>query len=209
MTIVGIAGDVRQYGLDRPSNMEAYIAQAQDVSFGYNMVVRTAGDPRRVENAVRDAFFAVDRTQPVFHVRTLEQYLDDTLAARTFTLALLASFGALALLLAAIGVYGVVSYAVSLRSGEVGIRMALGAARRDVLFLVLRQGLLLVCAGIVAGGAASLALTRVLSTLLFEVRPADAAMSAVSALGLAAVALAAAWIPARRAARIDPITALR
>ncbi len=209
LTVVGVVGDVRQYGLDRPPLMEAYIAQAQDVSFGYNMVVRTTVDPERLQNAVRDAFLAVDRTQPVYRVRPLEAYVSDTLAARTFTLALLGLFGALALALAAIGVYGVISYSVSQRTCEMGIRMALGAGRHDVLFMMLRQGMALVGAGIVVGIGASMALTRFLSLLLYEVRPTDAAMYAASALGLAAVALLAAYVPARRATQIDPMAALR
>ncbi len=209
LTIVGIVGDVRQYGLDRPSTMEAYLAQAQDLSFGYNLVARTTNDPSRLVKAVRAAFFAVDPTQPVYQVHPLEDYVSDTLAARTFTLALLAVFGLLALALAAIGIYGVISYAVSLRTREVGIRMALGARQSTVLAMVMRQGLLLAGVGIAFGIGASLALTRFLATLLYEVRPADPATSIATALGLAALALCATCLPARRAARIDPTAALR
>jgi putative ABC transport system permease protein len=209
LTIVGIVGDVRQYGLDRPSTMEAYLTQAQDLSFGYNLVTRTTTDPLRLEKAVRAAFFAVDPTQPVYQVHPLEDYLSDTLAARTFTLALLALFGLLALALAAIGIYGVISYAVSLRTREVGIRMALGARQSTVLAMVLRQGLALAGLGIAFGICASLALTRFLASLLYEVQPADSATSLATALGLAALALCATYLPARRAARIDPIAALR
>jgi putative ABC transport system permease protein len=208
-TIVGVVADVRQYGLDRPSSMEAYIAQAQDLSFGYSLAARTTVDPQKLERAARAAFLAVDKTQPVFNVRPMEAYLAETLAERTFTLTLLAIFGALAMTLAAVGIYGVISYAVTLRTREVGIRMALGAERRDVLAMVLRQGLKLVGAGLATGFAASLVLTRFLATLLFEVRPIDLATSLAVALALAIVALAASYIPARRAATVDPMVALR
>jgi putative ABC transport system permease protein len=209
LTIVGIVGDVRQYGLDRPSNMEAYLAQAQNLNFGYNMVLRTTVEPQRLEKAVRSAFLEADATQPVFQVRPMDAYLSDSLAARTFTLSLLGLFGALALALAAIGIYGVISYAVSARTREVGIRMALGAGRREVLSMVLRQGVSLIVLGIVCGLAASMALSRFLSTLLFEVRPTDPATYGLAALGLSAVALLATYVPARRATRIDPMAALR
>jgi len=209
LTIVGVVGDIRQYALDRPSNMEAYIAQAQDLTFGYRLVARTGIDPRRLERAVRDAFLRVDKTQPVFHVQPMVTYVAASLAERTFTLALLGLFGGLALALAAVGIYGVVSYAVTLRTREVGIRMALGAERRDVLAMVLRQGLGLIGLGLAAGFAASLALTRFLASLLFEVRPTDIATSAAVALVLAAVALAASYLPAWRASKVDPMIALR
>jgi putative ABC transport system permease protein len=158
---------------------------------------------------VRSAFLAVDPTQPVYHVRPLADYLADSLAARTFTLALLGLFGALALVLAAIGIYGVISYTVSARTREMGIRMALGAGRREVLWMMLLQGMALSAAGIACGLGASLALARFLSTLLYEVQPTDPGMYAMAALGLAAVAFLATLVPSSRATRIDPMTALR
>jgi putative ABC transport system permease protein len=145
----------------------------------------------------------------VYQVRPLETYLASYLAERRFTLALLALFGGLALALAAVGIYGVVSYAVTSRTREMGIRLALGAERRDVLAMVLRQAAVLAGAGLAAGGVASFALTRFLSTLLFEVRATDAATLASIAMLLAAVALGASYLPARRAARVDPTVALR
>ena len=208
-TIVGIVGDIHQYALERPSVMEAYIPQAQNVNFGYWLVARTTSDPRKLERSVRAAFYDVDNTQPVFRFKTLEDYVDATLAERTFTLALLGLFGVLALTLAAVGIYGVISYLVNERTREVGIRMALGAARRDVLAMVMRQGLGLVVTGLALGFGASLLLARLLVSLLFEVRPTDLATSAGVALLLAAVALLACYLPARRASRVDPLIALR
>jgi putative ABC transport system permease protein len=209
LEIVGIAGDVRQYGLDRSPTMEAYIHQPQDLRFGYNLVARTAIDPARLENAVREAFLAVDRTQPVFRVQPLEAYVAESLATRSFTLTLLAAFGGLALALAGVGIYGVISYTVSLRTREVGIRMALGASRHAVLMMVLGQGLQVIVAGLVAGLCASLALTRFLSTLLYVFQPTDVTTFGVVALVLVLVALVANYLPARRASNVDPVVALR
>ena len=209
MTIVGVVGDVQQYGLDQPSNMAAYIPLAQDLSFGYNVAVRTTGDPRRMEQTVRQAFLSADNTQPVFHVRPLEDYVAESLAARRFTLMLLGLFGGLALVLAAVGIYGVISYAVSLRTREFGIRLALGAARKDVLQMVLRQGLKLAARGLVLGIVASVVFTRFLTALLFQVKPADMMTTLAVLLMLAAVALLANYLPAHRASHVDPNVALR
>ena len=208
-TIVGIVGNIRQYGLDQPSNMEAYIAQAQNMDYGFNLAARTTGDPGLMEQTVRQAFLSADNTQPVYHVRPLEDYIAESLAARRFTLLLLGLFGALALALAAVGIYGVISYAVSLRTRELGIRMALGAARRDVLQMVLRQGLKLAATGLVVGLVASVMFTRFLTSLLFQVKPADLLTTLAVLATLAAVALLANYVPARRASRLDPNEALR
>jgi predicted permease len=208
-TIVGIVGDVRQYAFDRPSNMEAYVAQAQNIDYGFNLVARTNGDPRRFEQTARQVFLSVDNTQPIYQVRPLEDYVAESQAARRFTLMLLGMFGGLALILAAVGIYGVISYAVSLRTRELGIRMALGAARNDVLGMVLRQGVTLLCTGLAIGFAASVLLTRFLASLLFQVRPVDLATSLAVTVLLAAVALLANYLPARKASKLDPIVALR
>jgi len=207
--IVGIVGDVRQYGLDRAPAMEAYVPLAQDNGFSYQMVIRTTADPARIEKVAREAFAAADKTQPIFNVRTLDSYLQSTLAERTFTLALLGMFGVLAMGLAAVGIYGVIAYAVSLRTREVGIRMALGARRGDVMGIILGEGLRLAGTGLAAGFVASLGLTRFLGSMLFEVRPVDLETSALVAIVLMAVALAASAIPARRAMKVDPTVALR
>ncbi len=208
-TIVGIVGDVRQYAFDRPSNMEAYVAQAQNMDYGFNLVARTNGDPRRFEQTARQAFLSVDNTQPIYQVRPLEDYVAESQAARRFTLMLLGLFGGLALVLAAVGIYGVISYAASLRTRELGIRMALGAARNDVMGMVLRQGVALLGTGLAIGFVASVLLTRFLASLLFQVRPVDLATSLAVTVMLAAVALLANYIPARKASKLDPIVALR
>ena len=209
MTIVGIVGDVRQYALDRPSAMEAYISQAQNMGFGFNLLVRTTGDPQLMEADVRKAFLAVDPTQPIYQVQPLERYVEESMAARRYTLLLLGLFGGLAIALAAVGIYGVVSYTMGLRTRELGIRVALGAARADVMRLVLWRGVAIIAVGLLAGLVISLILTRFLSSLLYQVRPTDLGTVGVVALMLTAVGLMANYLPARRASRVDPMDALR
>jgi putative ABC transport system permease protein len=210
MTVAGVVGDVRQDGLDHAADMQVYMPLNQEAIIGYyRMMARTAGEPMRLERAVRNAFLAVDAGSPVYHVKPLEAYFSGRLADRTFALALLGLLGGLAMVLAAVGIYGVISYSVAQRTREIGIRMALGAARREVLTLILRQALPLIGAGLAIGFTASLVLTRWLGTLLFEVAPADPATSVAVAVLLASVALAATAIPARRAASLDPMAALR
>jgi putative ABC transport system permease protein len=210
MTVVGVVGDVRQDGLDHAADMQVYMALNQEAIIGYyRMMARTAGEPMLLERAVRSAFQAVDAGSPVYHVKSLEAYFSGRLADRTFALALLGLLGGLALVLAAVGLYGVISLSVAQRTREIGIRMALGAARCEVLTLVVRQALPLIGAGLGIGLAASLVLTRWLATLLFEVAPADPATSVAVAVLLASVALAATAVPARRAASLDPMAALR
>jgi putative ABC transport system permease protein len=208
-TIVGVVGDVQQYGLDHAATPQSYAPQAQDVSFGYSLFVRTARAAASVGPELRAIFRTLDKTQPVQPLVPLESYLRASLAERRFTLVLLAGMGALGLLMAAVGAYGVVSYVVSLRTREVGIRMALGARSRDLVAMVMRQGLWLAAAGLLVGYAASLALTRFLARLLFGVHPMDPASSAAVAALLTAVVLVATWLPARRATRVDPLVALR
>jgi putative ABC transport system permease protein len=207
--IVGVVGSVRQYGLDRAPDMEAYLPLAQNTDFGYQMVIRTTADPELVASAAREAFRAADRTQAIYAVQPLESYVASTLEERTLTLGLIGLFGALALALAGVGIYGVVSYTVSLRTREVGIRIALGAGAGKVVGMVLGQALMLAGVGLTVGVVASVGVTRFLTSLLYEVRPTDLGTSVESAAVLVVVALGAAWWPARRASRVDPVVALR
>ncbi len=208
-TIVGIVGDVRQHGMDRGPGMGAYLPQSQNPDFYYRLAARTAGEPMRWLPAVRAVFREIDSTQPVFHIQPMEDYVSKSLADRRSTLLLVGLLGALALTLAAVGIYGVISYAVELRTREMGIRMALGAQQRDVVLMVLRDVAALAAAGLAVGYAISLALGRLLASLLYEVRPWDLAAAAAAMAVLSAAALAAGFVPARRAAAADPIVALR
>jgi putative ABC transport system permease protein len=209
LTIAGVVGDVRQEGLDLAPDQAIYLPQAADPLDYIRLLVRTEGDPSRYERAIRNAVRLADPGQPVFHVQPMEAYVASSLADRTFTLTLIGLFGSIALLLAAIGIYGVISHTVGLRTRELGIRMALGAARGTIMRMVLRDVLILLASGLVAGFFAALALTRFLSHLLFQVRPTDITTSASVALVLASVALLAGSVPALRAAAIDPNLALR
>jgi putative ABC transport system permease protein len=209
-TVVGVVGDVRQYALDRAPEMAVYLSEEQVVAINYyRLVARTTFDPHLTERSVEDAFLSVDANLPVYHTKTLEEYLSGTLAPRTVALLLLKLFSTLAMVLAAVGVYGLVSYAVGLRGREIGIRIALGAAQRQILTAVLRQGLVLAVAGIAIGFGISLMLTRLLGSLLFEVSPRDLPTCVIVGLVLTSIALTACYLPARRAATIDPMGALR
>ena len=208
-TIVGIVSDVRQNGFDRETDEAIYVPQSADPFHYFRLVTRTAGDPMNFERAVRGAIREVDALQPVFHVQPMDDYVASYLADRSFTLTLIGLFGMMALLLAAVGIYGVISYTVGLRTREVGIRMALGAERFEILKMVLRDVLVLLACGLALGFLSALALTRFLSHMLFEVRPNDIAISASVALLLAAIALLAGYFPAFRAAGVDPSQALR
>jgi putative ABC transport system permease protein len=172
-------------------------------------VIRTERDPLRLANAVQNKVWEVDPDQPMSFVRTMEEVPAWALSERRLTMQLLTVFAALATLLSAIGIYGVVSYAVSQRTQEVGIRMALGAQRSQVAGMVVAQGLKVALAGVAIGIAGALALTRFLSSQLYGVTATDARTFGVACLSLIFVALLACYLPARRASRVDPITALR
>jgi putative ABC transport system permease protein len=207
--IVGVAGDVRHYGLTEDVANTVYVPHTQNAWRSLTLVVRTGPDPAAVLKRVRDAIWTVDRKLPVADVRTLEQVIEQDMARSRFSMFLLILFGAAAVVLAAIGIYGMIAYAVAQRTREIGIRMALGADRRTVVAMVARNAAGLAGAGVVCGVAAALALTRLLRALLFEVSATDAASFGGAVLLLLAVGLAAACVPAWRASRIDPVSTLR
>ncbi len=207
--VVGVIGDMRNVGVAADVQPEIYLPFAQLPWPTMNLVVRTAGDPRSVAGAVRSRVSALDPDLPVTSIQTMDEVLETAAAQPRFTTALLGALSTTALLLAIVGIYGVISYSVSERTKEMGIRIALGAARADILRLVLRQALILALAGIGIGLAASVALTRLLAGMLYRVSTTDPITFAAGSLLFAAIALLASYIPARRATRVDPMVALR
>jgi putative ABC transport system permease protein len=214
--IVGVAGDVRHFGLEKEATIEVYvpIGQVPDpttIWLANNMywVMLTEGEPLASANAVRREMAAVDPAVPASFVRSMDQWMGGTLASRRFNLQLVGAFAAAALLLTVVGVYAVAAFAVTARTREIGIRAALGASRRDVIGLVLRNGVSPVLGGLVAGTAFAVVLAPVLSGMLFGVTPHDGMSLGISLAALASAALLAHIVPARRASRIDPIVALR
>ena len=209
LTVVGVVGDAKHFRLNEVQVDQVYVPHAQLPLIFTEVVVRTSGDPMSVANPVRSAIWRVDRDQPVWRIRPVAVSIENQLGSRRFIMLLLGSFSVLAMVLAMIGVYGVMSYAVTRRTQEVGVRMALGARHDQVVRMILRQGLRSVAIAITIGVAVSLWATRALETQLFGVRATDPWTFASVPLGLAVVALAACYLPARRASRIDPIVALR
>jgi putative ABC transport system permease protein len=209
-TIVGIVGDVRGFALDEPPLPTMYWPVAQiRATPALAIVVRTQGDPAALSSAVRGALTEIDSTQPIYDMQTLDQLVARSLGQRRFTLTLMLLFGVIALVLSAVGIYGVMAFAVSQRTQEIGIRMALGASALDVLKLVLRNGMFLAVIGAVIGLAGAFAITRFMSSLLFGVSPTDVVTFGLVTAGLLLVALVACYLPARRATKVDPLIALR
>ena len=209
MEIVGVVPDIKNLDLARSAQSEVYVPFAWRPSTFVDLAMRTSGDPAKVTQALRAELAAIDRNQPLGSVRTMEQILDSRVAMPRFHTTLLGGFALLALLLAAVGIYGVIAYAVSLRTREIGIRMAIGARPADVLRMMLRAGLLPPLAGVAAGIPLALVATRALASFLYGVQPIDAATYAGVTAALLLVAAAAVWFPARRAMRVDPMAALR
>jgi putative ABC transport system permease protein len=206
--VVGIVGDVRYDGIEHPARDDVYISYWQD-PYGGNLAVRVAGDPMSFAPLIRSAIHALDKNLPVYDVKTMDEQLANATSRLRFSAVLLGVFAALALALAAIGLYGVVAYSVAARTREIGIRLALGAKREDVFKLVIGDGLLLCLAGLLIGIPGALAATRVLSSFLYDTKPNDPIALAAVSLLLIAVALIAAYVPARRAMKVDPMVALR
>jgi len=215
--VVGVVGDVKSY-LDQPAEPTTFIPAAQaklgtsklfEGWFPRSIVVRSMGDPLILSQALREALAAADPLVPTGAVRSMDQVLTHSLALRSFMMMLLSIFGGLALVLASVGIYGVISVAVSQRTREIGVRMALGARPADVLRMILTEGLKLVAVGVVLGVAAALMLTRLLEGMVYGVSMRDPLIFVLVNLLMVAVSLAACYVPARRATRVDPITALR
>ncbi|MGA2135345.1 MAG: FtsX-like permease family protein [Bryobacteraceae bacterium] len=209
LAIVGVVGDIRSDGFDAASVPHIYLSEPQAPAYGSVVYLRTAGDPGTLGEAIRREVQAVDPGVPVFGIRTMDDVVARTLAARRFALELLGVFAAIAFLIAAIGIYGVMAYTFSRRTGEIGLRMALGAQRSDILKVVLGEGARMVVFGVAAGLIGSAILTRFLQPMLFEIKPTDPTTFGVLTTLLVSVALLACLIPAQRASRVDPLMALR
>ena len=209
ITIIGVVDDTRMYGLANPSRLEIYRPLTQIAPDGMDLMVKSRTEPGALTSSIRTVVASIDRNQPISRVATMDQLVQDSVGSRRVTLTLLGLFSALALALAGIGIYGVISYSVAQRTQEIGIRMALGADRHDVMQMILLQGARIASAGLIIGMLAAFGLTRYLEKLLFSVSPADPPTFAVVVLVLARVALLACYIPARRTLRVDPMTALR
>jgi ABC-type antimicrobial peptide transport system permease subunit len=207
--IVGIVADVHEEGLTADPVPEFYVPSVVHPPQTAYLVVRTQGDPQIFVNALRSQVLAIDQDEPVSDVRTMDEVLEATLGQRRLTTVLLGSFAGVALLLAVLGMYGVVAYSVAQRTQEVGIRRALGAQQADILQLVLNQGLAVALAGVGIGVGAAFALTRLMKNLLFRVSATDPATFVTIALLFMFVALLASVVPAWRALRVDPMVALR
>jgi putative ABC transport system permease protein len=211
ITIVGVVGDVKHFGLDLPELPALYSPYTQISPWKrwMTVVARTQSEPAALAQAVKQQIWKIDSQLPVSKVKTMSTVSAESFAARRFNMLLLAIFAGLALALAAVGIYGVMSYAVTQRTQEIGIRMALGARAPDVLKLVLRNGMGLTLIGVVIGLGGGFALTRLLATLLFGVKPTDTPTFFAVSVVLVFVALLACYIPARRATKVDPLVALR
>jgi putative ABC transport system permease protein len=209
MTIVGVVRDTKLYGLENPSRLELYVPAHQYATRSMTLVVKSANDSSTLASEIRGVIGSIDKDQPVFAVATMSQLVQDSVSTRRITFIVLGAFSALALVLAAIGIYGVISYSVAQRAHEIGIRMALGAQPGNVLRMVIAQGAKITATGVLIGLLASLGLTRLMGTLLYSVSFADPITFAGVTLALALVAMVACYIPARRTLRVDPISALR
>jgi putative ABC transport system permease protein len=208
--IVGIVSDVKHRGLDARSGSEVYVPYFQNPSRDMSLVVRTApGNPASLTGSIRNSVMAVDKHQMLYNVKTMDQVINESVSGLRFSMFLLGVFAFIALVLAAVGIYGVMAYSVRQRTHEIGIRMALGAEASSILKLIIRQGMILVAAGVGMGLVAAFLLMRVMASLLFGVSATDPTIFAAVTLLLVLVALVACCLPARKAAKVDPIIALR
>jgi predicted permease len=209
-TIVGVVGDVCGFALDEAPMSTMYWPVAQvRMTPALAIVVRTQGDPGALASSVRIAIAEIDQAQPIYDMQTLDQLVAKSLGQRRFTLTLMLLFGVIALVLSAVGIYGVMAYAVTQRTQEIGIRLALGARAIDVLRLIVGSGMYLAAIGVIIGLAGAFAITRLMRGVLFGVSPTDVTTFALVTAGLLLVALLASYLPARRATKVDPLVALR
>jgi ABC-type antimicrobial peptide transport system permease subunit len=211
LEIVGVVGNVRHNGVEDKSGQPfLYVPLTQMPFYGMmSVLIRTARPESEVAALLREKVAAIDPELPIYAVKTLEGVISDSVSNRRGIMVLLASFAGIALLLSAVGIYGMLAYDVSRRTREIGIRSAIGATRWQIVVLILRQGLWKTGLGVIAGLAGAVALSRFVTGLLFEVQPIDHLVYAVVALLLTVVAAAASWLPARRAAKVDPAVTLR
>ncbi len=209
LEIVGVVGHVKHYGLDQESRIQTYVPFAQAALPVFSLAVRTAGDPAMVSSALRNAIASIDRDVPLYNQTPMREYVERSMTTKRLSTILFGIFAAVALLLSAIGIYGVISYSVTQRTQEIGIRMALGARSNDVLRLVFGQGGMLIGLGVVIGVIGAFSMARLLSTLLYNVSTTDLKTFLAAPVILAAIAAFAIYMPARRAMRVDPMQALR
>jgi putative ABC transport system permease protein len=210
LTVVGVVGRVKMEGLNQDSNrVQGYFSYAQIPSGAMTVVIKAAGDPQQLINSVRQTIAAVDPDQPIYSVRTMGDIRAESVAPERLNLTLMGIFAGIALVLSIVGIYGVMSYAVTQRTHEIGIRMAVGASPRQVFKLILGQGMILAVIGVVLGLVGAFALTRLMVTMLFDVTPTDPATFIGVAALLIAVALVACFIPGRRATKVEPVISLR
>ena len=208
--VVGIVGNIHHLGPEIAPRQECYIPMDQEKTYGVNLVIRTGGDPMAVLPAVKAAIWSVNREQRLTgDTVTLERYMDRLIAQRRFNMAVLALFGVLGLVIAAVGIYGVMAYVVAQRTNEIGVRMALGATRGNVVSMVLRRAGMLMLLGLAIGAAGAWYLSAGLKSFLFEVQPNDLGIFAAALAVLGSAGLLASALPARRAASVDPLIALR
>jgi putative ABC transport system permease protein len=208
-TVIGVVGDARHFRLDEPQLLQAYVPHAQRPQIFTSIVVRTKGNPLDFVKPAREAIWRVDRDQPIWRFRSMQQDLDAVVTAPKTTMWLIGLFSVVALLVAAVGIYGVLSYTMTQRTQEVGIRIALGADARQVTRMVILEGSRLIGVAVFIGLLASLGAARLLRNQLYGVEPHDLVTFGVVTVVLAGVALLACYLPARRASRVDPMVALR
>jgi putative ABC transport system permease protein len=210
LTIVGVVGRVKMDGLSQDSKrVQGYFPFAQIPRGGMTVILKASGDPNQLIAAVRQQVKELDSDQPIYNIRTMNEIRAESVAPERLNLTLLSIFAGIALVLAVVGIYGVMSYSVTQRTHEIGIRMAIGAQPRDVFRMVLGQGMMLALIGVGIGLVGAFALTRLMATMLFGVEPTDPATFAAIAVLLTGVALVACYIPGRRATRVDPVISLR